>query len=164
MDAQPKQIETGALGFEQAGISHVGLIEIDKYACGLPCPPFSKAGKQLRHLDEFPAVGWKLFDGSIRKLERLLGRPERMGAGPSCQSDDCLEHQFLAGGHLQDQPPGFELFAQSRLGRQRYGPDAEAACIAQVDFAPFVGHDVAVVGNGRQVVGTDSSLHRSGRS
>ena len=75
-----------ALGLEQAGIGHAGLIEIDHHACktlqwnrpkwnvleqdlfqftdaaafkgvdlvtgGLPCPPFSKAGKQLGHLDE----------------------------------------------------------------------------------------------------------------
>jgi hypothetical protein len=30
--------------------------------------------------------------------------PERMGGRPSCQPGDRLEHQFLAGGHLQDQP------------------------------------------------------------
>jgi DNA (cytosine-5)-methyltransferase 1 len=75
-----------ALGLEQAGITHQGLIEIDPHACktlrynrpawnvlqqdlhrftdakafkgvdivsgGLPCPPFSKAGKQLGQLDE----------------------------------------------------------------------------------------------------------------
>jgi DNA (cytosine-5)-methyltransferase 1 len=75
-----------ALGLEQAGISHAGLIEIDGHACqtlrlnrpkwnviekdlfkftdaaafknvdivsgGLPCPPFSKAGKQLGELDQ----------------------------------------------------------------------------------------------------------------
>jgi DNA (cytosine-5)-methyltransferase 1 len=82
-----------ALGLEQAGIEHTGLIEIDSHACatlrqnrpewnvleqdltaltdasafkgvdivsgGLPCPPFSKAGKQLGHKDErnlFPAA------------------------------------------------------------------------------------------------------------
>lgn len=82
-----------ALGFEQAGFEHVGLVEIDAHACktlrfnrpdwnvlqedlncfdassfcgkvdviaaGLPCPPFSKAGKQLGKLDErnlFPAA------------------------------------------------------------------------------------------------------------
>src|ERR1700730_17110462 len=81
-----------ALGLEQAGIDHVGLIELDKHACatlplnrpiwnvieqdlntfdgssfkgvdvisgGLPCPPFSVAGKQLGHNDErnlFPAL------------------------------------------------------------------------------------------------------------
>jgi DNA (cytosine-5)-methyltransferase 1 len=81
-----------ALGFEQAGIEHVGLVEIDKHACatlrlnrpnwnvletdinsvdgrsfkgvdiisgGLPCPPFSVAGKQLGESDErnlFPAM------------------------------------------------------------------------------------------------------------
>lgn len=75
-----------ALGLEQAGIDHAGLIEIDHYACttlrynrprwnvmeqdlttltdasafegvdivsgGLPCPPFSRAGKQLGKNDE----------------------------------------------------------------------------------------------------------------
>lgn len=82
-----------ALGFEQAGFNHVGLVELDPHACatlrhnrpkwkvieedlktfdptpfigkvdvvaaGLPCPPFSKAGKQLGELDErnlFPAA------------------------------------------------------------------------------------------------------------
>lgn len=82
-----------ALGFEQAGFAHVGLVEYDRHACntlrlnrpswkvferdlngfdatgfrgrvdvvaaGLPCPPFSKAGKQLGKLDErnlFPAA------------------------------------------------------------------------------------------------------------
>ena len=82
-----------ALGFEQAGFDHVGLVELDRHACstlrhnrpewnviegdlkefdptpyigrvdvvaaGLPCPPFSKAGKQLGELDErnlFPAA------------------------------------------------------------------------------------------------------------
>jgi len=82
-----------ALGFEQAGFAHVGLVELDERACetlrqnrpewkvferdlnhfdatpfrgradvvaaGLPCPPFSKAGKQLGKLDErnlFPAA------------------------------------------------------------------------------------------------------------
>jgi DNA (cytosine-5)-methyltransferase 1 len=82
-----------ALGFEQAGFDHVGLVELDSHACatlrhnrpqwnvieqdlnkfdasafagkldviaaGLPCPPFSKAGKQLGELDErnlFPAA------------------------------------------------------------------------------------------------------------
>jgi len=82
-----------ALGFEQAGFTHVGLVELDPHACrtlrfnrpqwnvveenlnyfdgrpfrghvdvvaaGLPCPPFSKAGRQLGELDErnlFPAA------------------------------------------------------------------------------------------------------------
>jgi DNA (cytosine-5)-methyltransferase 1 len=81
-----------ALGYEQAGIDHLGLIELDKHACatlrlnrpewnvieqdlnmfsgkgfegvdiisgGLPCPPFSVAGKQLGKKDErnlFPAM------------------------------------------------------------------------------------------------------------
>lgn len=86
-----------ALGLEQAGFHHTGLVEIDKACCatlrlnrpfwqvfeqdlemfdgrpfrgidllagGLPCPPFSKAGKQLGSRDErnmFPA-GLRLVD------------------------------------------------------------------------------------------------------
>jgi DNA (cytosine-5)-methyltransferase 1 len=81
-----------AIGLEQAGFDHVGLVEIDRHACatlrlnrpdwnvieedlntfdgsafngidlisgGLPCPPFSVAGKQLGKSDErnlFPAM------------------------------------------------------------------------------------------------------------
>jgi len=82
-----------ALGFEDAGFEHLGLVELDHHACqtlrfnrpawnvietdlnyfdaspfagkvdvvaaGLPCPPFSKAGKQLGERDErnlFPAA------------------------------------------------------------------------------------------------------------
>lgn len=81
-----------ALGFESAGYEHIGLVELDAFACktlrfnrpawnvvqedlnhfsgkpysgvdvvaaGLPCPPFSKAGKQLGSADErnlFPAA------------------------------------------------------------------------------------------------------------
>src|ERR1035441_2880964 len=74
-----------ALGYDQAGFEHAGLVEIDKYACatlrlnrphwnvrqrdliefdgsgfkgvdlitgGLPCPPFSVAGKQLGKHDD----------------------------------------------------------------------------------------------------------------
>jgi DNA (cytosine-5)-methyltransferase 1 len=88
-----------ALGFEQAGIDHMGLIEIDKNACatlrvnrpnwsviqqdlntfdgsafvgvdiisgGLPCPPFSVAGKQLGHNDER-----NLFPAMIRLVEQV---------------------------------------------------------------------------------------------
>lgn len=92
-----------ALGLEQAGIDHAGLIEIDKHACqtirlnrpewkvleqdllkftdasafegvdivsgGLPCPPFSKAGKQLGHLDER-----NLFPVAIDIIDQLRPR------------------------------------------------------------------------------------------
>ncbi|MGH9453139.1 MAG: DNA cytosine methyltransferase [Terriglobia bacterium] len=88
-----------ALGFEQAGIQHCGLIEIDKHACttlrynrpawdviqadinsfdastyrgadivsgGLPCPPFSVAGKQLGKED-----GRNLFPAAIRIVDEV---------------------------------------------------------------------------------------------
>ncbi|MGA8596734.1 MAG: DNA cytosine methyltransferase [Bryobacteraceae bacterium] len=91
-----------ALGFDQAGIEHVGLIEVDKSACatlrlnrphwnvierdlnqfdgacfkgvdiisgGLPCPPFSIAGKQLGKQDER-----NLFPAMIRLVDQIRPR------------------------------------------------------------------------------------------
>src|SRR5229473_3355012 len=91
-----------SLGFEQAGIDHVALVEIDKNACatlrlnrplwkvveqdlnefdgagfkgidiisgGLPCPPFSVAGKQLGHRDER-----NLFPAMIRLVDQIRPR------------------------------------------------------------------------------------------
>jgi DNA (cytosine-5)-methyltransferase 1 len=91
-----------ALGYEQAGIEHVGLIELDKHACatlrrnrpnwnvleqdlttfsgagfegidiisgGLPCPPFSVAGKQLGKKDER-----NLFPVMIRLVDQIRPR------------------------------------------------------------------------------------------
>lgn len=92
-----------ALGLEQAGIEHAGLVEIDFHACatlkfnrpkwnvlqqdlsqftdasvfkgvdivsgGLPCPPFSKAGKQLGDRDER-----NLFPFAIDIVDQLRPR------------------------------------------------------------------------------------------
>jgi DNA (cytosine-5)-methyltransferase 1 len=91
-----------ALGYEQAGINHAGLVELDKHACatlrlnrpkwnvieadlnefngasfegvniisgGLPCPPFSIAGKQLGKTDER-----NLFPAMIRLVDQI--RPQ----------------------------------------------------------------------------------------
>lgn len=88
-----------ALGLEQAGFIHIGLVEIDKDACstlrlnrpswnvyeqdlksfngsalkgidllsgGVPCPPFSKAGKQKGELDERD-----LFPEAIRLVDEI---------------------------------------------------------------------------------------------
>jgi DNA (cytosine-5)-methyltransferase 1 len=88
-----------ALGYEQAGIDHAGLVELDKSACatlrlnrpdlkviehdlnsfdgssfvgvdiisgGLPCPPFSVAGKQLGTKDER-----NLFPAMIRLVDQI---------------------------------------------------------------------------------------------
>jgi len=88
-----------AIGLEQAGIDHVGLVEISARACstlrqnrpkwnvieqdlntfdatpyagadivsaGLPCPPFSVAGKQLGKLDER-----NLFPSMIRIVDQV---------------------------------------------------------------------------------------------
>lgn len=92
-----------ALGFEQAGFEHVGLVELDEHACktlrfnrpkwnvlqedlhrfdarpfrggvdvvaaGLPCPPFSKAGRQLGELDER-----NLFPAALRVIHEVRPR------------------------------------------------------------------------------------------
>ena len=91
-----------ALGFEQAGIDHAGLLEVDHHACttlrlnrpernvlegdmrafdgasfkgvdiisgGLPCPPFSIAGKQLGKKDER-----NLFPAMIRLVDQVRPR------------------------------------------------------------------------------------------
>lgn len=91
-----------SLGLEQAGISHVALVEIDSHACrtlrfnrshwnviqadinhfdarpfrgadivsgGLPCPPFSVAGKQLGEDDER-----NLFPAAIRIVDEVRPR------------------------------------------------------------------------------------------
>jgi DNA (cytosine-5)-methyltransferase 1 len=91
-----------ALGFEQAGIGHSGLVELDRHACatlrlnrpewnvieqdlssfsgtslkgvdiisgGLPCPPFSIAGKQLGTKDER-----NLFPAMIRLVDEIRPR------------------------------------------------------------------------------------------
>jgi DNA (cytosine-5)-methyltransferase 1 len=91
-----------ALGYEQASIGHVALVEIDKHACatlrlnrpawnviqqdlnsfsgsafrgvdiisgGLPCPPFSIAGKQLGKKDER-----NLFPAMIRLVDEIQPR------------------------------------------------------------------------------------------
>lgn len=88
-----------ALGYDQAGIDHEGLVELDKAACatlrlnrpgwnvieqdlntfdgakfanvdiisgGLPCPPFSVAGKQLGTKDER-----NLFPAMIRLVDQI---------------------------------------------------------------------------------------------
>ena len=91
-----------ALGYEQAGFEHAGLVEINKHACatlrlnrpawnviegdmgqfdgrpyrgvdiisgGLPCPPFSVAGKQLGENDER-----NLFPEMIRLVDQVRPR------------------------------------------------------------------------------------------
>src|SRR6266702_2537700 len=88
-----------ALGFEGAGYDHIGLVELDPFACktlrfnrpkwnvleedlnyfdgtpyagvdvvaaGLPCPPFSKAGRQLGSADER-----NLFPAALRVIDEV---------------------------------------------------------------------------------------------
>ncbi|MCX5832488.1 MAG: DNA (cytosine-5-)-methyltransferase [Deltaproteobacteria bacterium] len=91
-----------ALGLEQAGFNHQGLVEIDHHCCetlrfnrpnwkvfeqdleifdgapfkgidllagGLPCPPFSRAGKQLGKADER-----NMFPAAIKLIDQIRPR------------------------------------------------------------------------------------------
>jgi DNA (cytosine-5)-methyltransferase 1 len=103
-DERPDHVGAGgqALGYEQAGIDHAALVELDRHACatlrlnrpewkvieqdlnrfsgsafkgvdiisgGLPCPPFSIAGKQLGAKDER-----NLFPAMIRLVDEIRPR------------------------------------------------------------------------------------------
>src|SRR5579864_3364691 len=100
-----------AIGLDQSGIDHIGLLEIDPHACstlrlnrpewkviqknlnefdatpfagadivsaGLPCPPFSIAGKQLGRLDER-----NLFPSMIRVVDQVRPRAVMVAASAS---------------------------------------------------------------------------------
>ena len=127
-----------ALGYDQAGIEHAGLVELDKHACatlrlnrpkwnvieqdlnqfdgssfngveiisgGLPCPPFSIAGKQLGKKDER-----NLFPAMIRLVDHI--RPRAVMIRMSAE----YLTQYLATTAGDDQHPRREL----RRPRQRF--------------------------------------------
>ncbi len=139
-----------ALGFEQAGYHHAGLVEIDATACktlrynrpewkvfeedlrafdarpfagtdviaaGLPCPPFSKAGKQLGEQDErnlFPAALRIVSEVQPRAvvIENVRGILDAVFADYRC--------------YIQDQLPGYwtgwKLFNASDYGVPQLRP------------------------------------------
>lgn len=135
-----------ALGFEQAGVDHTCLVEIDHHACatlrlnrpgwnvvqqdlndfdgrpfkgidiisgGLPCPPFSVAGKQLGTKDER-----NLFPTMVRLVEEI--RPRAVMIENVRGILDAIFHdyrQFVAGelkklGYV----PGWKLMNASDFG------------------------------------------------
>jgi DNA (cytosine-5)-methyltransferase 1 len=125
-----------ALGLEQAGFDHVGLIEVDRHCCatlrlnrpqwnvieqdlratngkpflgidlfagGLPCPPFSVAGKQLGDQDER-----NLFEDALRIIE---------GASPKMVLIENVR------GFLDPSFSTYRSYLRSRLGDLGYEVD-----------------------------------------
>jgi len=147
-----------AIGFEQAGIDHVGLVEIDKNACatlrsnrprwnvlerdlnkfdgaafvgvdiisgGLPCPPFSIAGKQLGIEDER-----NLFPAMIRLVDQI--RPRAIMIENVRGILDALFHDYRQ--HIAGQlkklgyQPGWKLMNASDYGVPQLRP--RVVCVA----------------------------------
>jgi len=147
-----------AIGFEQAGIDHVGLVEIDKNACatlrlnrpkwtvlqedlnnfdgaafvgvdiisgGLPCPPFSVAGKQLGNEDER-----NLFPAMIRLVDQI--RPRAIMIENVRGILDALFHDYRQ--HIAGQlkklgyRPGWKLMNASDFGVPQLRP--RVVCVA----------------------------------
>jgi DNA (cytosine-5)-methyltransferase 1 len=141
-----------ALGFDQAGIEHACLVELDKHACstlksnrpnwnvvqqdlnkfdgrefrgvdivsgGLPCPPFSVAGKQLGKEDER-----NLFPAMVRLVDEI--RPRAVMIENVRGILDAVFHdyrQFVAGelkklGYV----PGWKLMSASEFGVPQLRP------------------------------------------
>ena len=147
-----------AIGFEQAGIDHVGLVEIDKNACatlrlnrpkwnvlekdlnefdgaafvgvdiisgGLPCPPFSVAGKQLGIEDER-----NLFPALIRLVDQI--RPRAIMIENVRGILDALFHDYRQNiaGQLKKlgYRPGWKLMNASDFGVPQLRP--RVVCVA----------------------------------
>jgi DNA (cytosine-5)-methyltransferase 1 len=155
-----------ALGFEQAGFDHSGLVELDKHACatlslnrprwrviqedlkkfdgsdfrgidvvsgGLPCPPFSIAGKQLGNEDER-----NLFPAMIRLVDEI--RPRAVMIENVRGILDAVFHdyrQFIAVelkklGYV----PGWELLNASYFGVPQLRPRVVFVAVRQ-EYSEF---------------------------
>jgi DNA (cytosine-5)-methyltransferase 1 len=147
-----------AIGFERAGIDHIGLVEIDKNACatlrlnrpkwnvlekdlnkfggeafvgvdiisgGLPCPPFSVAGKQLGNEDER-----NLFPAMIRLVDQI--RPRAIMIENVRGILDALFHDYRQhiAGELKKlgYRPGWKLMNASDFGVPQLRP--RVVCVA----------------------------------
>lgn len=141
-----------ALGFEQAGIGHAGLVELDRHACatlrgnrpdwnvieqdlntfsgtafkgvdvisgGLPCPPFSIAGKQLGTKDER-----NLFPVMIRLVDEI--RPQAVVIENVRGILDAVfeDYRQYVGGELRKlgYEPGWKLMSASDFGVPQLRP------------------------------------------
>jgi DNA (cytosine-5)-methyltransferase 1 len=141
-----------ALGYEQAGISHVALVELDKRACetlrlnrphwkvvehdlntfsgssykgvdiisgGLPCPPFSIAGKQLGRKDER-----NLFPTMIRLVDEVRPRAVMIENVRGILDAVFEDYRDYVGSELQKlgYQPGWKLMNASDFGVSQLRP------------------------------------------
>lgn len=141
-----------ALGYEQAGIGHAALVEIDKHACatlrlnrpdwqvaeqdletfsgsefrgvdiisgGLPCPPFSKAGKQLGVKDER-----NLFPAMIRLVDEVRPRAVMIENVRGILDGVFEDYRLHVAGELRKlgYQPGWKLMNASDFGVPQLRP------------------------------------------
>jgi DNA (cytosine-5)-methyltransferase 1 len=141
-----------ALGYEQAGIAHAALVELDKHACatlrlnrpnwriveqdlnafsgssykgvdiisgGLPCPPFSIAGKQLGKKDER-----NLFPAMIRLVDEVRPRAVMIENVRGILDAVFEDYRTYVGTELQKlgYQPGWKLINASDFGVSQLRP------------------------------------------
>lgn len=140
-----------ALGFEQAGFDHVGLVELDSHACktlrfnrphwnvleenlnhfdarpfrgkadvvaaGLPCPPFSKAGKQLGELDER-----NLFPAALRIIREVQPRAVVIENVRGILDAVFEDYRTFISGELSEYWTGWQLLNASDFGVPQLRP------------------------------------------
>jgi len=140
-----------ALGFEQAGFDHVGLVELDSHACktlrfnrpewnvieenlnhfdarqfrgrvdvvaaGLPCPPFSKAGKQLGDLDER-----NLFPAALRIIDEVQPRAVVIENVRGILDAIFEDYRTFISGHLSEYWTDWRLLNASDYGVPQLRP------------------------------------------
>ena len=141
-----------ALGYEQAGIEHAGLVELSKHACatlrlnrplwnvieqdlntfdgsafknvdiisgGLPCPPFSIAGKQLGTKDER-----NLFPAMIRLVDQIRPRAVMVENVRGILDAVFEDYRQYVGAELRKlgYQPGWKLMTASDFGVPQLRP------------------------------------------
>ena len=141
-----------ALGYDQAGIEHAGLVEIEKNACatlrlnrphwnvieqdlrafdgsafkgvdiisgGLPCPPFSVAGKQLGENDER-----NLFPTLIRLVDQIRPRAVMIENVRGILDAVFEDYRLYVAGEMKKlgYQPGWKLMNASDFGVSQLRP------------------------------------------
>lgn len=156
-----------ALGYEQAGIEHAGLIEIDRHACatlrmnrphwrvieqdlnsldgsefrgvdiisgGLPCPPFSIAGKQLGTKDER-----NLFPVMIRLVDEIRPRAVMIENVRGILDAVFLDYREYVGTQLRQlgYQVGWKLMTASDFGVPQLRPRVVFVAVRREEAAGF---------------------------
>jgi DNA (cytosine-5)-methyltransferase 1 len=157
-----------ALGYEQAGIGHAGLVELDRHACatlrmnrpnwkvieedlntfdgssfkgvdiisgGLPCPPFSIAGKQLGTKDER-----NLFPAMIQLVNKVKPRAVMIENVGGIRHAVFYEYRRYVGTELKKMGYqwGWRLMNASDFGVPQLRPRAVLVAIREENAGHFV--------------------------